>query len=207
MAATRTAARKKTARKAAAKRAPRKAVGVRPPRGGTWQQRVAIRFALLIARAAETRRDAIRTRKDAAILRATHKGCTKCVGTGTIYTKGKDGRLTGSKPCSAKPATIKVSKMAVARQARFGADKHSGLLGWRCPCGTKEKPRYRDAKTATAAIRTHERKSHGGQTVGAAWYAQLPEQTPGKTPAKAPSPAPKTTAISKTTAKAPAGRP
>src|SRR5256885_10644054 len=32
--------------------------------------------------------------------------------------------------------------------SRMGADKRTGLVGWTCPCGKKEKPRYRDAKTA-----------------------------------------------------------
>ncbi|MFE9621969.1 hypothetical protein [Streptomyces sp. NPDC006527] len=33
-------------------------------------------------------------------------------------------------------------------------------------------PRYRDAKEATKALRVHEKKRHGGKTVGGAWYAQ-----------------------------------
>jgi hypothetical protein len=157
----------------------------RPPRGRTWQARLATRFALLIARTAETRRETTRSRRDAAILRTTHAGCVKCRGTGTIATHGKDGRLTGSKPCPAKPATVQVSRVKVAAQARFGVDKSSGLMGCRCPCGWKEKPRYRDAKAATAAIRTHERKKHGSASIGAAWYQQLPETAkpvPVKTP-------------------------
>jgi hypothetical protein len=162
----------------------------RPPRGRTWQARLATRFALLIARTAETRRETTRSRRDAAILRTTHAGCVKCRGTGTIATHGKDGRLTGSKPCPAKPATVQVSRVKVAAQARFGVDKSSGLMGCRCPCGWKEKPRYRDAKAATAAIRTHERKKHGSASIGAAWYQQLPETAK---PAAQPKPAPKTT--------------
>jgi len=173
MAAKKPAARRTTTRK---KTVTRKTVTRRPPRGKTLGQRAAIRLSMLIVRLAESHRDTIRTRKDAAILRATHEGCAKCHGTGTIATHGKDGRLTGSKSCTAKPTTTRVSRYQVAKQARFGVDKNSGLMGWNCPCGKKEKARYRDAKTATAALRTHERHKHGGQSVGGTWYQQLPEQ-------------------------------
>ncbi|WP_405769268.1 hypothetical protein OG539_32740 [Actinacidiphila glaucinigra] len=171
MAVKKTPARRKPARK----KISRKAIARKPLRGGTWYHRAAARLALIIISHAEKHRALVRTRKDAAILRATHAGCAKCHGTGTLYTKGKDGAFTGSKPCPATPTATKVSRYAVARQARFGVDKSSGLIGWRCPCGKKERPRYRDAKEATKAIRTHERDKHGGQSVGARWYAQLPE--------------------------------
>lgn len=172
MAAKKRPARRTTTRK---KVVTRKSVTRRPPRGKTLGQRAALRLTMLIVRAAESRRATVRTRKDAAILRATHEGCAKCHGTGTIATHGKDGRLTGSKSCTATPKTMKVSRVQVAKQARFGVDKNSGLMGWKCPCGKREKARYRDAKAATAALRTHERKKHSGQSVGGAWYQQLPE--------------------------------
>jgi hypothetical protein len=186
----RTAPRKTAAKKRPAKRPPvaRKTLA-RRPRGGSFPQRMAVRLAHFIARQAEGRRATVRTRKDAAILRTTHAGCAKCHGTGTIYTRGKDGNFTGSKPCTAKPATTQVSRTQVAKAARFGPDKRSGLIGWRCPCGKKEKPRYRDAKVATKALRTHERERHGGQTIGGAWYAQLPESAKpvtGKAPVAQP---------------------
>lgn len=170
------AARNPAAKKRPAKRKPvaRKQLA-RRPRGGSRAQKLATWLALFIAKQAEGHRAVVRTRKDAAILRTTHAGCATCHGTGTIYTKGKDGNFTGSKPCTAKPKTMNVSKVAIARQARFGPDKTSGLIGWRCPCGKNEKPRYRDAKTASAAIKTHNRKAHGGVSVGGTWYAQLPE--------------------------------
>jgi hypothetical protein len=184
-------------KKPAARRKPvaRKQLARRPRRGG-FGQRAATWLALFIAKQAEGHRATVRTRKDAAILRATHAGCAKCHGTGTIYTKGKDGNFTGSKPCPAKPAATSVSRAAIARQARFGPDKNSGLIGWTCPCGAKEKPRYRDAKTATGALRTHERKKHGGITVGGTWYAQLPETAKpatqkGTPPVTNPAPASK----------------
>jgi len=126
---------------------------------------------------ARRRAERVRTRKDAAILRATHQGCPKCHGTGTVFTKAKDGTFSGSRPCPAKPTTMTVNRARIHAQARFGVDKDSGLIGWRCPCGAKEKPRYRDAKTATSALRAHERKRHAGVSVGGAWFAQLPEGT------------------------------
>jgi hypothetical protein len=191
MPATKRPAPRKPARKRTpAKRRPvaRKAVA-RRPRGGSLPQRMAVWLAHFIARQAEGRRATVRTRKDAAILRATHSGCVKCHGTGTIYTKKKDGSFSGSKPCTAKPATTQVSRAAVAKAARFGPDKRSGLIGWRCPCGKAEKPRYRDAKVATKALRTHERQRHGGQTIGGTWYAQLPETAkPATTPVKTTAP-------------------
>jgi hypothetical protein len=187
MAAKKRPARRKTVKKTIV----RKQITRRPARGKTWQARLATRLAMLIARAAETRRDTARARRDAAILRQTHAGCATCHGTGTIATHGKDGKLTGSKPCTAKPTTLTVSRARVAASSRFGVDKNSGLIGWRCPCGKSEKPRYRDAKTATAALRTHERKQHGGVTVGGAWYQQLPETAkPATTAVAKPAPIP-----------------
>ncbi|MFE9337745.1 hypothetical protein [Streptomyces sp. NPDC007063] len=147
--------------------------GTKPRRGGL-RQRAAIRMAKFIAKQGEKHLNTRRTRRDAAILRATHADCAKCGGTGTLYTKAKDGSFSGSKPCPAKPKTMKVSKTQIAIASRVGADKTSGLCGWKCPCGKQEKPRYRTAKDATKALRTHERRIHGGASVGGAWYAQIP---------------------------------
>lgn len=185
------AAKTSTARKRAAARS-RKPVSrakpsktVRVPRSGPLHARLGAWMALRIADQVTTHQDVIRSRKDAAILRATHDGCPKCGGNGQIYTKNKDGAFTGSKPCPAKPTKAKAGRWAVYKSSRFGADRNTGLVGWTCPCGRKEKPRYRDAKEATKALRTHERQKHGGQTVGGAWYAQT---------AEAPAPVTKTAA-------------
>lgn len=195
MATAKPAAKKRTTRRPAA----RTPVTRRPPRHNSRGQRIAAWFANWLARHAAKHRDHARTRRDAAILRQTHANCQVCHGTGTIFTKGKDGAFTGSKPCHAKPATISVSKTRVAIASRVGVDKHSGLIGWTCPCGKKEKPRYRDAKTATAALRTHERQKHGGVTVGGTWYAQLPEgtQPAAVTATSSPKPKPKREPVSK----------
>jgi hypothetical protein len=179
--------RRKPVKRTPARRKPSagKRLAVRP-HGRTFPERMAVWLALFIARQAEGHRATVRTRKDAAILRTTHAGCAKCHGTGTIATHDKKGLLTGSKSCDAKPSQVKVSRAVVARQARFGPDKRSGLMGWKCPCGKGEKPRYRDAKTASAALKAHERKIHGGATIGGAWYMQLPETAKtatSKTPA------------------------
>jgi hypothetical protein len=185
---------------AARKRRPaaRTPVTRRPPRQHSPGQRLAAWAAAWLARHAAKHHDHARTRRDAAILRQTHANCTVCHGTGTIFTKGKNGAFTGSKPCTAKPATIQVSKTRVAITSRIGVDKHSGLIGWTCPCGKKEKPRYRDAKTATAALRTHERQKHGGVTVGGTWYAQLPEGTqPAAITTTPKPPAPRREPVSK----------
>jgi hypothetical protein len=160
----------------------------RPPRGKGFGQSAALGLSMLVIKLAEQHRDTLGARKDAAILRTTHKDCVKCHGTGTIATHGKDGRLTGSKSCPAKPGTMKVSRWQVAKQARFGVDKSSGLIGWNCPCGKREKARYRDAKTATAALRTHERAKHGGKSVGGTWYQQLPEGAKPATAVAKPAP-------------------
>jgi hypothetical protein len=129
-------------------------------------------MALKAADQIVTHKDTVRSRQDAAILRATHEGCTKCGGNGQIFTKGKDGSFSGSKPCPAKPTKTKVSKWAVYKNSRFGSAKKTGLVGCSCPCGWKQKPRFRDAKEATKVLRTHEKAKHGGKTVGGAWYAQ-----------------------------------
>lgn len=172
------AAKKPTARKRTAARrkklAPRKSSVRKPSRGGFMQRR-ATQAALLIAKHGEKHTKTVNSRKDAAILRLTHEGCPTCHGNGQIYTKKKDGSFAGSKPCPAKPTKAKAGRLKVAIASRFGPDKSSGLTGWTCPCGAKEKPRYRDAKSATAALRTHERRKHNGVTVGGAWYAQVAE--------------------------------
>lgn len=134
------------------------------------------RIAAFTAKRLTTREDVIRARKDAAILRATHEGCAKCGGNGQIFTKDKNGVFTGSKPCPATPTKTKVSKWAAYKAARFSTERRSGLVGWSCPCGKKEKARYRDAKEATKALRAHEKAKHGGKTVGGRWFAQVPAE-------------------------------
>ncbi|MBR8638623.1 hypothetical protein KEF29_03240 [Streptomyces tuirus] len=148
---------------------------VKIPKGGPVHARIAGRLMLHVAAHLDTHGDTVRSRKDAAILRATHQGCPKCGGNGQIFTKGKDGAFTGSKPCPAQPTKQKVSRWEIYKASRFGTDKSTGLVGWACPCGKKEKPRYRDAREATKALRTHERNKHGGKSVGGAWYAQTTE--------------------------------
>lgn len=174
MAAKKSTARKRTAarRKKAGARTP---IARKPRRGGFWQRR-AIDLAWFVAKQGEKHVATVTSRKDAAILRMTHEGCPKCHGNGQIFTRGKDGNFTGSKPCTAKPTKAKAGRMKVAVAARFGPDKSAGLVGWTCPCGKKEKPRFRDAKTATKALRAHEQKRHSGKSVGGAWYGQVPEQ-------------------------------
>lgn len=158
--AARTSARKHPARR------------VRIPKGGPIHARIGAKMVLFAVSHLDNHGDVVRSRKDAAILRATHQGCPTCKGNGQIFTKGKDGSFTGSKPCPAKPTKEKASRWEVYKASRFGADKNTGLVGWACPCGKKEKPRFRDAREATKALRTHERKKHGGKTVGGAWYGQ-----------------------------------
>ncbi|MGW0905003.1 hypothetical protein [Streptomyces sp. NPDC002853] len=148
---------------------------VRVPRSGPIHARLGAWMALKAADQIVTHKDTVRARQDAAILRATHEGCTKCGGNGQIFTKGKDGSFTGSKPCPASPTKKKVSKWAIYKSSRFGEAKKTGLVGCSCPCGWKQKPRFRDAKEATKALRTHEKAKHGGKTVGGAWYAQASE--------------------------------
>lgn len=173
---TKTAPKKPTTRKRTTVR--RKKLGARKPiartpKGGSLLDRAGSWVALRAARHAKTRMAAVTSRKDAAILRITHEGCATCGGNGQLFTKGKDGSFTGSKPCPAKPKVQKVSRFRVAMAARFGPEKTSGLIGWTCPCGSKEKPRFRDAKEATKALRGHEKSKHGAKSVGGAWYAQV----------------------------------
>jgi hypothetical protein len=182
----RAAARRRTT--APAGRAYAQARRVKVPRTGPIHARLGAWMALRVVTRFADHQDVIRSRKDAAILRATHQGCPKCGGNGQIFTKGKDGSFTGSKPCPAPATRPTVSRWEINRAAR-GVDKNTGLIGWACPCGKKTKPRYRDAKEATKALRTHERQKHGGKSVGGAWYAQANEA--------AAQPAEKTAAVSK----------
>ena len=173
-----TTPKKPTARKRTTAR--RKKLGarkpiMRTPKGGSPIDRLGAWMAIRIATHAQDHMATTMSRRDAAILRITHEGCPTCHGNGQIFTKGKDGSFTGSKPCPAKPKVQKVSRLKMVMAARFGTDRATGLIGWTCPCGSKEKPRYRDAKLATKALRAHETKKHGGQTVGGAWYAQVTE--------------------------------
>ena len=180
MAAKRPATRRKapaSRRTTARRKHPARRVKI--PRRGPLHARLASWMVLrVVVPMVDTRSDVVRSRKDAAILRATHEGCPKCGGNGQIFTKGKDGSFTGSKPCPAKPTKTKVSKAAVWKAARFGADKSTGLVGCSCPCGWKQKPRYRDAKEATKVLRAHEKAKHGGKSVGGTWYAQTNGATP-----------------------------
>jgi hypothetical protein len=149
---------------------------IKPPRGGPLHAQIGMRMVLFAVNRFDNHGDVVLSRKNAAILRATHQGCPTCKGNGQIYTKNKKtGEFTGAKACPAKPTKERVSRWEVYKASRFGADKNTGLIGWACPCGKKEKPRYRDSKTATAALRTHERQKHGGQSVGGKWYAQATE--------------------------------
>lgn len=175
----------------------------RTPKTGSPLQRLGAWAAIRVAEHHERHTATTMSRKDAAILRLTHQGCQTCHGNGQIFTKGKDGAFTGSKPCPAKPKTQKVSRFKVAMAARFATDRSAGLIGWTCPCGSKEKPRYRDAKLATKALRAHEAKRHGGQTVGGAWYAEVTEQA-ALQPSATPTPT-KETAVKKHSLDTPEG--
>jgi site-specific DNA-cytosine methylase len=201
MPAKRTPARRTTParrRKPAARKHPARRVKI--PRGGPLPARIGTWFVLrVVTPAVTTRSDVIRSRKDAAILRATHEGCSTCGGNGQIFTKGKNGEFTGSKPCPAKPTKTKVSRTQVWKASRFGADKNTGLVGCSCPCGWKHKPRYRDAKEATKALRAHEKQKHGGKSVGGTWYAQATEAAIQTVPEK--KTAARKTAAKKTTAR------
>ncbi|MEU8525273.1 hypothetical protein AB0C77_06670 [Streptomyces sp. NPDC048629] len=190
------AARKKTT---STRRKPvKRTASIPKPRTKKRSEKLAVWLATTMAKQAAKHTETVMSRKDAAILRMTHEGCPKCHGNGQIFTKGNDGSFTGSKPCPAKPTKAKAGRMRVAIAARFGADKNTGLVGWTCPCGTKEKPRYRDAKEATKALRTHERRKHGGKTVGGAWYGQVAEDAtpPTNTPAAPNEPVTKAVADS-----------
>lgn len=171
-----TARKRSTARRRTTARRRHPATRVRIPRSGPLHARLSSWLVLrVIVPAVTDHNDIVRSRKDAAILRATHEGCPTCKGNGQVFTKGKNGEFTGSKPCPAQPTKTKVSRMAVWKASRFGGDKRSGLVGVSCPCGWKQKPRYRDAKEATKALRAHEKQKHGGKTVGGTWYAQVPK--------------------------------
>ncbi|MFF4090386.1 hypothetical protein ACFYY9_26420 [Streptomyces nigra] len=174
---TSTARKRSTARRKTSTRARRPADRVKIPRSGPIHARLGMWMALRIGTRFADHQEVLRSRKDAAILRATHEGCPKCHGNGQIFTKGKDGSFTGSKPCPA-PATKKVVSRWEINKAARSIDRNTGLIGWACPCGKKEKPRYRDAKLATKALRAHESKKHGGKSVGGAWYAQTTNATP-----------------------------
>ncbi|MDK1473632.1 hypothetical protein QNO07_09390 [Streptomyces sp. 549] len=173
------AKRRTTAAKRAATRKTRKAslTGRLARKAGTWA-----------ARAHTRRRTDRHARVDAAILRRTHAGCAKCGGRGVITKQKKDGTLAGSKPCPAKPTTTRAPRLKVAIEARYGQDKRSGLHGWSCPCGKRDRPRYRTPKDATKVLREHEKKRHGGQSIGGTWYVQIPATAttpPTKRPALA----------------------
>lgn len=189
--AKRQPARRNTAakrRRTSARKHPARRVKI--PRSGPIHARIGARMVLFAVSHLDDHSDVIRSRKDAAILRATHKGCPRCGGNGQIFTKGKDGSFTGSKPCPAKPTKQKASRWEVYKASRFGADRNTGLVGWSCPCGKKEKPRFRDAREATKALRAHEKKKHGGKSVGGAWYAQAAAGS--DTPTAAPTAVPVT---------------
>ncbi|MBH0244342.1 hypothetical protein I3W98_18010 [Streptomyces cavourensis] len=157
--------------------------GLKVPKTVPLHARLGMRMALIAAAQMDAHKSTVMSRKDAAILRMTHEGCPTCHGNGQIFTKGKDGAFTGSRPCPAKPTKAKASRVKVALAARFSPDKRTGLVGWTCPCGKREKPKFRDAKEATKALRDHEKKRHGGKSVGGAWYGQGVDQ-----PATAPKP-------------------
>ncbi|WP_327335882.1 hypothetical protein OG384_04410 [Streptomyces sp. NBC_01324] len=146
--------------------------GLTVPRDVPVFARLGMRVALIAAKQMDDHKSVVMSRKDAAILRLTHEGCTTCKGNGQIFTKGKDGSFTGSKPCPAKPTKAKAGRVKVAMAARFSPDKRTGLVGWTCPCGKRERPKFRDAKEATKALRAHEKQKHGAKTVGGAWYGQ-----------------------------------
>ncbi|WP_435285212.1 hypothetical protein [Streptomyces bacillaris] len=156
--------------------------GLTVPKTVPLHARLGMRMALIAAAQMDAHKTTVMTRKDAAILRMTHEGCPTCKGNGQIFTKGKDGAFTGSKPCPAKPTKAKAGRVKVALAARFSPDKRTGLVGWTCPCGKKEKPKFPDAKAATKALREHEKKKHG-RSLGGAWYGQAVDH-----PATAPKP-------------------
>ncbi|MEU8829369.1 hypothetical protein [Streptomyces sp900116325] len=170
---TSTAKKRATARRRKPVSRARIGGGLKVPRSVPIHARIGMWMALKAAQELDARKETVMSRKDAAILRMTHEGCPTCKGNGVIYKKDKKtGAFTGSNACPAKPTKGKAGRFKVAVVARFGADRNTGLIGWTCPCGKKEKPRFRDAKEATKALRTHERQKHGGKTVGGAWYGQ-----------------------------------
>ncbi|MFI7329333.1 hypothetical protein ACIBQ3_32440 [Streptomyces rubiginosohelvolus] len=191
---TTTATRKPVARRR--KPVPRARIGkgLKVPKTVPLHARLGMRMALIAASQMDAHKTTVMTRKDAAILRMTHEGCPTCHGNGQIFTKDKKtGAFSGSKPCPAKPTKAKASRVKVALAARFSPDKRTGLVGWTCPCGKKEKPKFRDAKEATKALRDHEKKKHGGKSVGGAWYGQAVDQ-----PATEPKPVTASVSVTKT---------
>lgn len=136
--------------------------------------RIARRAGTWAARAHARRRSDRRARRDAAVLRQTHAGCDKCGGAGRITQRKKDGSYAGSKSCPAKPKKIKASRTRVAIESRYGQDRRSGLHGWSCPCGRKSRPHCRTAKDAIRELKTHEQRRHDGDSLGGAWYLQIP---------------------------------
>lgn len=181
---TSTARKRSAARRKKAVSRARVGKGVTVPRDVPLFARLGMRVALVAAKQMDDHKSVVMSRKDAAILRLTHEGCTTCKGNGQLFTKGKDGSFTGSKPCPAKPTKAKAGRVKVAMAARFSPDKRTGLVGWTCPCGKKEKPKFRDAREATKALRAHEKQKHGGKTVGGAWYGQAAEAEVADAPAK-----------------------
>lgn len=142
--------------------------------------RIARRAGTWAARAHARRRADRRARRDAAILRHTHAGCGTCGGAGRITQRKKDGSYAGSKSCPAKPKKVKASRTRVAIESRYGQDRRSGLHGWSCPCGRKSKPHCRTARDAIRELKTHEKRRHDGESLGGAWYLQIPAA--GNTP-------------------------
>ncbi|WP_411095962.1 hypothetical protein [Streptomyces sp. 020-2-3H-GM] len=168
-----TTARKPPARRRKPVKRARVGKGLKVPKSVPLHARLGMRMALIAASQMDAHKTTVMSRKDAAILRMTHEGCPTCHGNGQLFTKDKKtGAFSGSKPCPAKPTKAKASRVKVALAARFSPDKRTGLVGWTCPCGRKEKPKFRDAKEATKALRNHEKKKHGGKSVGGAWYGQ-----------------------------------
>ena len=197
---TNTATRKPATRRR--KPVPRARVGkgLKVPKNVPLAARVGMWFALQAAAQMDAHKSTVMSRKDAAILRMTHEGCPTCHGNGQIFTKDKKtGAFSGSKPCPAKPTKAKAGRIKVAMAARFSPDKRTGLVGWTCPCGKKEKPKFRDAKEATKALREHEKQKHGGKSVGGAWYGQgadatatTPAEPQTRTPRRKPASSKKT---------------
>lgn len=158
-------------RKPAARKHPARRVKI--PRRGPLHVRMATWLVLrVVVPMVDDRRSVMQSRKDAAIERLSHEGCATCGGQGQIAIRGKNGEFQGSRSCTAAPTKRKVSRLAVQREARFGVNKRANLVGCSCPCGWKQKPRFRDAKEATKVLRGHEKQKHGGKGVGGTWYAQ-----------------------------------
>jgi hypothetical protein len=188
------ARRKPAARRRTTPRRKHPARRIKIPRGGPIHARLGTWLVLrVIVPMVDTRKDTATAREAAAIRRITHEGCPVCHGNGQVHTRNKKtGELSGSKPCPAPGTKEKASRMAVYKASRFGADKRAGLVGWSCPCGKKEKPRYQDAAAATKGLRAHERAKHGGASVGGTWYAQQTEAAALAPSQPAPATKPKT---------------